>query len=65
MSDSEFIELVGTSNEGLDDALKTALSSIDNKNIQGYEVLETSSSSESTDEKSYQVKLKAKLSIPA
>ena len=65
MSDNEFVELTGTSSVGLDEALKVALGSIDDKMIQGYEVLETSSSSESADEKSYQVKLKAKLAIPA
>lgn len=61
MADNEFLELIGTSTLGLDEALKAALESVSDKNIQGYEVLETSSSSESTKEKNYKVKLKAKV----
>jgi flavin-binding protein dodecin len=61
MTDSEFVELIGVSSLSIDEALKSALGSVKNKVVQGYEVIETSSSAEPSDERSYQVKLKARV----
>ena len=60
MDEKQLVELMGTSHEGIDDALQQALKSSGDKGVNWYEVIETSSSTDDQ-QKCYQVKVKARL----
>lgn len=60
MLETKFVELIGSSHQGIDDALHQALTSIKNTTINTFEIIETCSFTEET-KKIYQVKVKAQL----